>query len=112
MVRCKDLLIGAALGSLLTAALLAAAGPGSSLDPVVVSPQLYTVRLDNDRVRVLEYRLQAGGREPLHSHLAGVVVALSDATMRTTLPEYRHDRSALPVHRAQGARALAGGRGR
>src|ERR1017187_8705590 len=31
----------------------------SEIDPVKISPQYYTVRIDNDRVRVLEYRLGA-----------------------------------------------------
>jgi hypothetical protein len=29
-------------------------------DPVKISPQYYTIRLENDRVRVLEYRLKPG----------------------------------------------------
>lgn len=37
------------------------------LDPVALSPQLYSVRFENDRVRVLEYRLKPGGKEPMHS---------------------------------------------
>ena len=56
-------------------------------DPVRISPQLYTVRFENDRVRVLEYRLQAGESEPMHSHPPGIVYYLSDATTRTTLPD-------------------------
>jgi quercetin dioxygenase-like cupin family protein len=57
-----------------------------SQDPVRVSPQFYTVRVENDRVRVLEYRLKPGEKEAMHSHPAYVVHVLSDATVRTTLP--------------------------
>ena len=53
-------------------------------DAVRQSPQLYTVRLENDRVRVLEYRLKPGEKELTHSHPPGVVFYLSDATFRTT----------------------------
>ena len=48
-----------------------------------VSPQFYTVRLENDRVRVLDYRLPAGQAETLHSHHPGVAYIVSGATLRT-----------------------------
>src|SRR6267142_2906021 len=44
-------------------------------DPVKTSPQYYKVLLENDQVRVLEYRLKAGEKEAMHSHPAGVVYA-------------------------------------
>jgi len=53
---------------------------------VKLSPQYYAVRLENDRVRVLEYRLKPGEKEVMHSHPASVVQFLSDATLRATLP--------------------------
>ncbi len=56
-------------------------------DPVTISPDLYTVRFENDRVRVLEYRNPVGGMEAMHSHPPGVVIYLGDATGRTTLPD-------------------------
>ena len=64
-------------------------GSGSTTvqDPVELSPQYYTVRFENDRVRVLEYRLKPGEKEVMHSHLANVVYVLNDATFRTTLPD-------------------------
>jgi hypothetical protein len=52
-------------------------------DAIKVSPQYYTVRFENDQVRVLEYRLPPGEKEAMHSHPAGVVHYLSDATFRT-----------------------------
>lgn len=56
-------------------------------DPVKLSPQYYSVRLENDRVRVLEYRLKPGEKEPMHSHPPGVVFYLANATFRTTHPD-------------------------
>ena len=56
-------------------------------DPVMISPQYYTVRFENDQVRVLEYHLKPGETETMHSHPAGVVHYLSDATFRVTLPD-------------------------
>jgi hypothetical protein len=50
------------LGSLFGAAAVSAAlaVTQSETDPVKISPQYYTVRIDNDRLRVLEYRLGPG----------------------------------------------------
>ena len=56
-------------------------------DPVEISPQFYTVRFENDQVRVLEYHLKPGEKETMHSHPPGVVHYLSDATFLTTLPD-------------------------
>src|SRR5438132_13987476 len=58
-------------------------------DPVKASPQYYKVLLENDQVRVLEYRLKAGEKEPMHSHPAGVVYVLSGATLTFSFPDGR-----------------------
>jgi hypothetical protein len=86
MSRVKDLLIGSVLGAVSTAAIMAFAAE-QSMDPVKLSPQYYTVRIDNPRVRVYEYRLPPGQKEVMHSHLPGVVFALSDSTIKMTLPD-------------------------
>ena len=86
MSRVKDLMIGAALGAVATAAIAAFAAE-QTMDPVKLSPQYYTLRIDNPRVRVYEYRLPPGQKEVMHSHLPGVVFALSDATLKVTLPD-------------------------
>lgn len=58
-------------------------------DPVKTSPQCYKVLLENDQVRVLEYRLKAGEKEPMHSHPTGVVYVLSGAKMKFSYPDGR-----------------------
>src|SRR5437763_13078215 len=58
-------------------------------DPVKASPKYYKVLLENDQVRVLEYRLKAGEKEPMHSHPAGVVYVLSGATLKFAYPDGR-----------------------
>jgi quercetin dioxygenase-like cupin family protein len=85
MIRPRDFGLGVTLGAIMAAVALAESTP--QLDPVALSPQLYSVRFENDRVRVLEFRLKPGGKEPMHSHPPGVVFALADATVRTTLPD-------------------------
>ncbi|MFO0985114.1 MAG: hypothetical protein U1E76_25875, partial [Planctomycetota bacterium] len=53
-------------------------------DPVKVASESYKVLLDNDRVRVLDIRLQKGGKVPLHSHPGYLVYALNAAKVRFT----------------------------
>jgi len=87
MTRLKDIVLGTILGSVVTGVVVAESGVAPAMDPVRLSPQYYTVRLDNARVRVLEYRLKPGQKEVMHSHPAGIVFALADATVRTYLPD-------------------------
>jgi quercetin dioxygenase-like cupin family protein len=82
--RFVDLALGPALGAAASVTLVAVAADAPTLDPLRISPQYYRVRLDNDRVRVLEWHLQPGGKEPMHSHPDGVVITLADATLKST----------------------------
>ena len=79
MSRILILIVGAALGSVGTLA-----GLANGQDAVTVSPELYNVRLENDRVRVLEYRMGPGQTEPRHDHPPFVVYFLDDAIVRST----------------------------
>ena len=64
-------------------------------DPVKTSPQYYKVLLENDQVRVLEYRLKPGEKEPMHSHPTGVVYVLSGTKLKVSYPDGRtEERSA------------------
>jgi len=56
-------------------------------DPAKTSPQYYRVLLENDQVRVLEWRLKPGEKEAMHSHPPGVVYELSAAKLRITFPD-------------------------
>jgi quercetin dioxygenase-like cupin family protein len=66
----------------------------SAQDPVKTSPQYYKVLLENEQVRVLEYRLKPGEKEPMHSHPAGVVYVLSGAKLKFTYPDGRTEEKA------------------
>src|SRR5437870_9624797 len=63
-------------------------------DPVKTSPQYYKVLLENNQVRVLEYRLKAAEKEPMHSHSAGVVYVLSGAKLKFSYPDGRTEERA------------------
>lgn len=58
-------------------------------DLVKTSPQYYTVLLDTNNVRVLEYRLGAGQREAMHAHSKYIVYFLQQAKLRVTYPDGR-----------------------
>jgi len=67
--------------------MLAAVSPALAQDPVKLSPNLYTVLLENEHVRVLEFRAKAGDKEPMHSHPAGVVYVFTAGRARFTTPD-------------------------
>jgi hypothetical protein len=51
-------------------------------DPVVSNPTLYRVVMENERVRVLEYRDRPGDRTTPHRHPDSVMVTLSSFRRR------------------------------
>jgi len=56
-------------------------------DPVKVAPKNCKILLENDRVRVVETRLRAGGKMPMHSHPAYIIYALSSHKVKVTFPD-------------------------
>lgn len=61
----------------------------SGEDPVPRYPGNYKVLVENDRVRVLDFRLRRGDTEELHSHPAHVLYVLEPFTIRFKLPDGR-----------------------
>lgn len=97
MKRAAYLITGSILGSLMTTiAFTFSAGVVSSQDrdPVKISPQYYKVLLENEQVRVLEYRLKPGEKEITHSHPAGVVYGFNESKVRSTLADGKTTESA------------------
>jgi hypothetical protein len=66
-------------------AVVAIASPG--MDPVKVAPQAFKERLNNDKVRVLEYWSKPGSKEALHSHPAGILIVVNGGKFRSTTPD-------------------------
>jgi hypothetical protein len=95
MKRVINLFAGMAIGALMTTFAFAISSANSApQDPVKQSPQYYKVLLENDQVRVLEYRLKPGEKEPMHTHVAGALYIFGDAKMKTTYPDGRTEESA------------------
>lgn len=54
-----------------------------SQDPLVVNSKTIALKLENDRVRVLEATLKPGAKEQLHSHPAYVIYVIEGGKVRT-----------------------------
>ena len=68
MKRLVHLIAGMAIGALMTTLAFAISSRvATAQDPVKLSPHYYKVLLENDQVRVFEYRLKPGEKEPMHS---------------------------------------------
>jgi len=70
-------------------ALAACAGTALAQDPVPLYPANYKVMIENDRVRVMDFRLRKGDTERFHSHPAHVLYVLEPFTIRFKLPDGR-----------------------
>lgn len=53
-------------------------------DPVKLSPNMYKILLENDQVRVLEFRAKPGEAEPMHSHPALTVYDITGGRIKLT----------------------------
>jgi len=59
----------------------------TALDPVKIDPKHYKMEIDNDRVRVLRIKYGPHEKSVMHEHPASVVVFLSDANSKFTVPD-------------------------
>lgn len=55
-------------------------------DPLVVAPQIYTLVLENEKVRVLRSIVKVGARAELHHHPNRIVYAVNDAQLKLKSP--------------------------
>ncbi len=60
--------------------------PNTSMaqDPLKVSPEIYKILIENDRVRVIEYRSKPGQRDAYHSHQQRVAYALTPVKIKVS----------------------------
>ena len=72
---------------MLVGLVVASAVPAFAQDPVKVAPNIYSVVFENDQVRVLRVVVAPGAKSPMHEHPANVVVPLTAAAVRFTLPD-------------------------
>ena len=67
--------------------LLVAGGPGYAADPLVTDADKYKFRIENERVRVLEYHDKPGEKTNMHDHPNFVLYALSTFKRKLTFPD-------------------------
>jgi quinol monooxygenase YgiN/quercetin dioxygenase-like cupin family protein len=79
----------AAVALLIACSHSAAAQAPAGEDPVPRYPGNYKVLVENDRVRVLDFRLRRGDTEAFHSHPAHVLYVLEPFAIRFELPDGR-----------------------
>ena len=61
--------------------------PALAQDVAKVNPSSITVKLENERVRIMEAVLQPGQKEAQHSHPASIVYVLTGGTVRSHTPD-------------------------
>lgn len=67
----------AAVAAMTLAFVTLAAGTARAQDPVKVAPKNFKVLLENERVRVLDFRSAAGQKIPMHSHPAYIAYSIA-----------------------------------
>lgn len=84
MTKVAHLTTGLLAGSLLASfAFALSSGALAFQDATKLAPQMYKVVLENSHVRVIDYHIKPGEKEPMHSHPCGVVVYyFTDSNMR------------------------------
>src|SRR5713226_8949051 len=74
MKNCLRMILGVLF---VTMALCLTAATGRAQDPVKVAPENFKVLLENDQVRVLEFRGKPGDKIGMHSHPAYLTYIIS-----------------------------------
>ena len=55
------------------------------IDPVITLPEMYSVLLENEHVRVVEYRIDPGQKDDWHTHPPKVSYVVSGGMLKITL---------------------------
>lgn len=71
----------------LLCAVMLLAGPSFAQDAVKADPKHYKVEFENDQVRVLRITYGPHEKSVMHSHPEGMVIFLTDAKGKFTLPD-------------------------
>jgi hypothetical protein len=80
------LIVGAALGAV-SATLVAQRSPASYPDAPTADPRHYRIAFENDVARFIRASYAPGDKSPMHRHLPGCTIFLTDQTMNFTVPD-------------------------
>ena len=86
----RQLLVGLTLGTVLgavSATLVAQRSAESYPDAVTADPRHYRVSFENDVARFIRASYAPGDKSPMHRHLPGCTIFLTDQTMNFIVPD-------------------------
>ncbi len=72
---------------LLAFLLFSTAAPAFAKDPLEVAPNIYKLKFENERVRVMELDIKPGEKIPEHSHPDHFVYILNAGKLRLSYPD-------------------------
>ena len=96
----RNLMIGLVFGALLGAAtstLVAQRSADSYPDAVTADPKHYSLSFENDVARFIRVQYGPGEKSPMHRHLPGCVVDLTDQTFNFTVPDGSGGKESVPA---------------
>jgi quercetin dioxygenase-like cupin family protein len=94
----RNLTIGLILGVLIgvaSSSLVAQRSADSYPDAVTADPKHYSVSFENDVARFVRVRYGPGEKSPMHRHLPGCVVYLTDQTFNFSVPGESAERESV-----------------
>jgi beta-alanine degradation protein BauB len=56
-------------------------------DPLAVGPDIYTLKSENDRVRIMEINFKPGAKIGMHSHPDHIATFVTGGTLRLSYPD-------------------------
>ena len=87
----RNLFIGLTLGTILgalSATLIAQRSADGYPDAVTADPAHYRIAFENDVARFIRASYAPGDKSPMHRHLPGCTIFLTDQTMNFTVPDW------------------------
>ncbi|HEX9830303.1 MAG TPA: cytoplasmic protein [Thermodesulfobacteriota bacterium] len=75
------------IGALATLMMVLVAKALMAQDVVQVAPEQFKVLLENEHVRVLEFRMKPGDKQEMHTHPATVHIELTPTKVKITNPD-------------------------
>ena len=70
------------------------------MDALKTAPDVYSLIMENDRVRVLNVKFKPGQKALMHSHPDHVIYVLKDARLKITLPDGKSNDVSLKAGQA------------
>jgi hypothetical protein len=94
----RNLVLGLSLGVALSVAPAAMLAQRTEFpDSVTADPRHYSVSFENELVRFLRVKYDAGEKSVMHKHYASCVVFLTDQTFNFTLPDGTTEPAMVPA---------------